>query len=129
AGMAHITALAAPRKPRKSRRLRCDARILSSQDEAAEPEGPAASDWRLLRLPCAEGERLDDHTIDVALLHIALEVLGAGAGSLQHHVVNGMHAGVAAARDIALDENRARNVLVCLVGDILLVLVLDGGDE
>src|SRR5690606_13316886 len=52
-----------------------------------EPPGPFPMFSRLLRLLRTEGQSVGQHAIHVALLHVTPEVLGAGTGGLQNHIV------------------------------------------
>ncbi|MPL74776.1 hypothetical protein SDC9_20593 [bioreactor metagenome] len=66
----------------------------------------------------AEGEGVGQHLVDVRLFHVALELFRARPGRLQHHVIDGVHAGVLVLRQVADAQHRAGDVLVGLVGDI-----------
>jgi len=79
--------------------------MADSRDEEGCPGRTARAGFArrsLLRLLGAERERLGDHAVDVALLHVAPEILGTRAAGLEHDIVDGVHAGVAAGRDVAL---------------------------
>src|SRR5690606_823610 len=83
----------------------------------------------LVGMADANGERFCDDAVDIALLHIALEALGTGAGSLQHDIIDRMDARIAARRDIALDQHGAGLILVGFIGDISAILVADRRNE
>src|SRR3954463_5054308 len=95
----------------------------------ASPASGHAGAWGSIRLLGAESEGVCQHTVDIALFHVAMEAFSTRAGRLQNDVVNCVNAAVAALRDIALNEDGAGNILVLFVGDVFLLFVLDSRNE
>src|SRR5689334_19256499 len=65
-----------------------------------------------VRLLGAEGKGIGEHAINVALFHVAMEFFRTRASRLQDDVVDRMDATFTGLRKIALNQDRAGNILV-----------------
>lgn len=98
-------------------------RLSSAKRGRPDPSGRACPMMGSVRSR-RQRHRIDEHAVDVRVLHVATEVLGARPGGLQHLVVDRVGAGVDVGRDVAGAQHGARHVLVGLVGHVLAIRVL-----